>query len=922
MHFKKIYFLLIFIFYSVFIFSENLKDSPNLIEGSLKNGLHYYILKNEKPENRATLNLVVKSGSLNENDDQQGLAHLLEHMAFNGTTKYKKNDLIKYLQSLGLDFGGDLNAYTSFGETVYKLQIPTSSEDLNKGIEVLREWASEITLDPKAIDDEKSVVLEEWRLRQGLVQRIGDLQKKAIFGNSRYFYRFPIGTPEHIKNASSKLLKDYYIKWYTPKNMAVIAVGDFNPTEVENIIKKYFDYTTPDTFTERPVYKVGDNFKKSTTVFTDPELTGVSLDFITHGANFPINTMENLKKYLTLELLNGIINTQISIMAKEPNTPIIAGESYSYNIGNYDRFYGVSLNLREDNILAGIKNSYSLIKYFATNKISNDSLNLEKEDYINTLKNFVINEKSITNNTYVDMIKDRYLLGDTFLNPQKELELTESLISKITPTDIENAAKTLYNPNLVVFLTAPKKDNLIVPSSEEINKLINEIRNSKENSLNIISQSPILEKPNLTKGNIVSTKNEKDYTIFTLSNGIEVYFKNTNFDKDKIYIRLFKEEGSSTDDYNNYLNSLLASYLVSNSSVGNISTDNMDVFMKGKNFSVTPYINDYEQGFLINSNLKDLDTSLDFFRLMISNPQIDKTLFTNIIAQLKDDVKNRKNSPKALYKDKISEVISQNNPRRKPLSIEDLDKINSSSTLNIFKEKFSNFNNYKLILVGSLSKEEAIDKINKYFSSLPSKVENKTAISLDIKHPKNILKEEVTKGIDKKSTVTLIYPYEGTYSNNDRIMYTASAKILDMILIEEIREKLGGVYSIYSIPNLESYNYGENDLRILFSTKVDRTEEITEATKKVVNDFVNGKISKRKIDDIIKNYQLTYETSMKKNQFWFQYLYKKSFVPNYEILTPNQYTSFINYENMVKFLKEAINTNNYIQITLLPEGED
>ena len=240
---KKILFLFLFSIFSILIFAENFKNSENLITGKLENGIHYYIYRNKKPENKAMLNLVVKTGSLMEEDNEQGIAHFMEHMAFNGTTKFEKNEMIKYLQSIGLSFGGDLNAYTSFDRTVYKLLVPTTPKELEDGVEVLREWASEATLNPQEIESEKKVVIEEWRLRQGLTQRLGDVQKKALFEGSRYYDRFPIGLPETINGATQEIVREFYEKWYQPENISVIAVGDFDTNQVESYIHKYFNYS-------------------------------------------------------------------------------------------------------------------------------------------------------------------------------------------------------------------------------------------------------------------------------------------------------------------------------------------------------------------------------------------------------------------------------------------------------------------------------------------------------------------------------------------------------------------------------------------------------------------------------------------------------------------------------------------------------
>lgn len=922
MRVRKLSIFILFVFFSFTIFSQNLKNSDQLITGTLDNGLQYYIYKNVKPENRASLNLVVSSGSLNETDPQQGLAHFLEHMAFNGTTKYKKNDLVKYLQSLGLSFGGDLNAYTSFGETVYKLQVPTDKKELEEGIEVLREWATEISIDETSLNDEKNIILEEWRLRQGLSQRLGDSQKKAIFGDSRYFDRFPIGLPETIKSATPELLNSYYKKWYHPKNMAVVAVGDFNTKEVEEIIKKYFSYSPSTSFEPGNNYSIENHFKKNTVIFSDPELTNVSINFISRENNFSINSEETFKQLLTKQLLEEIMNTRFSFLSKQANSPINVGYSSSDRIGKFDYFNFITANIKEDKIDQGIEESFKILKSLAENKVSDTELSVEKAEYLSSLSQIVANRSSIQNNTFIEAIKDYYLYQDTFLEPEEELKLVEKTLPMISPEDIQKEAKNLYEKEMVIFFTAPKKDTLNLPDSKDIDTIIAKVKQAPVEKPISAYDNLNLDKMKLESGKIVSTSEKKDFKISKLSNGIEVFYKETPFDKDKIYMQLFKEEGSSNENMENYLNSLISSYLVSVSGVGKLSSDQLEIFMKGKNFSVSPYIDDYEQGFKIITDKANLETSLEFFRLMIANPKIDDNIFINLKEQLKEQIKNRENSPKALYSHKVKEILGNGNERRKPPTLDNLDKMSKNGALNLFKKKFSNFKNYRLIVVGSIDEATFNREISKYFASLPAKEPSDEVKSLNISPISGIKKETVVKGIDKKSTVTLIYPYEGKYSNINRNLYMAFSKVLDIILIEEIREKLGGVYSIYSVSDLEKYNYGENNLKIFFSTDTKRTQEVTNAVKNVVQNIIDGKIGEDKIKDVLENYKLNYETALKKNQFWSQYLYKKSFVEDYEVLTPTEYNTLINYNNMVNFLKGAIDPNNYIEVTLVPEKEE
>ncbi|MGL4904220.1 MAG: M16 family metallopeptidase, partial [Cetobacterium sp.] len=321
---------------------------------------------------RASLNLVVKAGSLLETEKEQGLAHFLEHMAFNGTTKYKKNELVKYLQSLGLSFGGDLNAYTSFSETVYKLQIPTNKEDLNTGFDVLKEWSSEITLDEKDIENEKKIIIEEWRLRQGISQRIGDIQKNIIFGESHYSKRYPIGLPETINSATSELLKGYYKKWYQPQNISIIAVGDFNEKDVENIIIQNFSSLKNTNEISKPEFQIPLPTKNNITIFTDAELTTTNLNILWKQNSKPLNTKEIFQKNIEKILLNSIVNTRMSILSKDKNSPFSYSSVYDFSLNKDINIFASSSSVKDNNIKETLTDVLNNLKDISLNGITPD----------------------------------------------------------------------------------------------------------------------------------------------------------------------------------------------------------------------------------------------------------------------------------------------------------------------------------------------------------------------------------------------------------------------------------------------------------------------------------------------------------------------------------------------------------------------
>lgn len=907
-------FLLLFI--SLIALGEKIENSKNLLTGKLSNGITYYIYRNKKPENRAELNLIVKAGSLFEEEEEQGIAHFMEHMAFNGTTKYEKNQMIKYLESIGLSFGGDLNAYTSFDRTVYKLNVPTDNmESFEKGVEVLREWATEATLDSEQVESEKKVIIEEWRLRQGLAQRLGDTQKKAIFSGSRYFDRFPIGLPETINEATSDILRGFYEKWYTPKNMSVAIVGDIDPKNAETLIKKYFNFQEKNQFIQGKDYKLKD-LENSYIVFTDPEIRYSTLTITKFLDRKIINTTENFQDSIENQLLFNILNTRIINLTKDSNCPIIEGAIYSYSINKYTDILNTSIALREDKIQEGVTLINNILKSSAINGISENELELEKKSMFNYYKTIVANKDSIQHDTYIDAIVNHVVDGESFVDVDAEFEIFQKVLKNIDISHLNKKIKDIYNKEGVYFLSAPEKNSII--SEKTLKETIEKDRKNNKNLLSFSNTIPSLPTLDLKDGELKKISDNE----YILSNGIKVTVKNSDFEKDRIYIKLFKKEGSSINSYNEYLNSIFAPNLVTDSGANTLKPNEIEAFMKGKNFNISAYINDYEQGFSIMSDKENLIPALEYLNHTIRKPKIDKEVFNTAILNAEESIKNRENSPKAVFGDKVAIIYSGNNERRKPFSLEDLKKIKIEDSLKIFKEKFDNFNGYNLIIVGAFDNNKLPNILKKYFASLPSENKIIAPKSLNLNIPKNIINEKVVKGIDKKATVTLIFPYNSNYGYKERILYSGFSRVLNIALIEDIREKIGGVYSIYSKTSLSPNNFGENFLSISFSCDTNRVDEITKAVIKSINSLLQN-IDQKKIDSVIKNYELSYDTEIKENSFWINYLYQKATVgEDYKVPTPKEYKEILTKKNLIDYNKKAITLNNYINVTLIPEKEN
>lgn len=911
---KSFLFILLFTLFSLSLSGKNFENSKNLISGKLENGIHYYIYKNNKPENKAMLNLVVKTGSLMEEDNEQGIAHFMEHMAFNGTTKFEKNEMIKYLQSIGLSFGGDLNAYTSFDRTVYKLLVPTTPKELEDGIEVLREWASEATLSPQEIDSEKKVVIEEWRLRQGLAQRLGDVQKKALFEGSRYFDRFPIGLPEIINGADQNLVKGFYQKWYQPENISIIAVGDFDTNQIENFIHKYFNYQGTQKGKTPKEYSLK-KLKNKYVVFSDDEIRYNTFTITKILDRDVIKDEKSMKNSIIDQLLFNILNTRLNNLQKESDTPFLQSLVYKYDINNSQDIFSAVAVIKNNKLSEGITLLNNFLKSSAKNGVTDYELELEKENLINNYKNLVTNKDSITHETYADSLVEHVMSGECFIDIDEEFNIYSTLIKNITTKDLNKRIKKIYKENSLYFLTTSTSQNKI--NEKQLEELIKESKNS--NKIIDFSIKPVILTP--LKTSLGSFTKETDGK-YLLSNGIKVFSKKTDFDKDKIYIKLFKKEGSSSNDYTTFINSTIAPTIIEQSGVGNLKPTDIDTFMKGKNFSISSYISDYEQGFIISTDRKNLELALEYMNYLIYEPKVDKIIYENTISDLRESLNNRNNSPQIVYRDKIREIYSGKNNRKLPLSEKDLTLISPEKVLNIYKEKFSNFSEYNLIVVGSFNEEELEKNLKTYVASLPSENSKTIITPLDLKTPKNIVKEKIIKGVDKKATVTLIFPYNFKYGYEEKTLYNSFSQILNIALIEDIREKIGGVYSISSRTSLSPNNYGEDKMVISYSCDISRVDEIEKAVLQSLENLLYKDIDKEKINSVVKNYELSYNTEMKENSFWFNYLYQKITVPNYKLATPEEYKELVTKENIWKVNRKAINLKNYISVTLIPEKEE
>lgn len=915
---KKIVIIMTLIL-SATCFSKNTSNSKKLIVKKLDNGMTYYFYKNSKPKNRASVNVIVNAGSLQEEENQLGLAHFLEHMCFNGTENYKKNSIIKYFESIGLSFGGDLNAHTSFNETVYKLKLPTNNKKkFEKGIEILFEMTFKATLTQEDIDLEKQVIIEEWRLGQGISERLyKNVYEKAIFENSMYKKRRVIGDMDIIKNAKKENLEAFYKKWYRPENMAIVVVGDLNEEYVEKTITKYFgkaekkEKIIPRKYSLK---ELEDNF----IIFRDEEIKVPEFQMISRKDRNLIYNEKYFKDSIGKILLKNILKNKYIMEINLGNESLLSG-GLSWNNYIKDTTQSVYGTLVQGKEKKGIKTVYENLKYLGEKEISKEELDLEKKEILNTLEMIVKNKDSIHNKQIIKDINGIFIKNDLFLSPEETLEIYLKYVNEINPLYIKELAKDIYIDKAAYILYLPKNENKVFENKDDFKNFIGKLRKGKIEKSNLEIKEIKLNIMNLKEGKINSIVKKNGYEELKLSNGINTFYKKTDFKKDEIIISLIKEEGNSNENDINYLNSLMASSMINDSGAGNVLAKDLNMYMKGKKFKVIPFIDEYIQGVKIISTKKDLEESLNYFLNIVLNPKIDNQIYNINMKGLKELIQNRKNSSKDVFKDKIIEILYNNNFRKRALTIKDLEKIEKNKMLEVYKNKFSNFNNYKLIIVGSLEEEKLQNILKKYFASLPvdSSI-NKEYKKNNLIYPVGKIEDEVIKGRDKKIKVNIFYPIKVKYNQENKYLVNTLSKILKINLTEEIREKMGGIYGVSVRSKLDKYEPGL--LEIKFSTDPKKQEKVTNAILEEIRKINEGKINIETLNSVKENYKNIYEDNQNENYYWVNFLTNKLIEKeDYKKITPEKYNELVEKNKLSKFAEKFVDANNYIKVILKPK---
>ena len=896
--------------------------------GKLANGLTYYIRKNVEPQERVYMYLVNKVGSILENEQQRGLAHFLEHMAFNGTTHYPNNTLVDYLQKNGISFGADINAYTSFNETVYQLQLPSNDSELvSNGFQILADWAQGITLEHSEIDSERGVILEEKRGGKSLGERIQEKTFPVALNHSLYTKRLPIGTEQVIQHFAYQEIEDFYKNWYRPNLQAIIVVGDIDVDKTEERIKKQFAaLKNPANPTPRPEYHIPLKGKNQFMVVTDPEITSTSIDITIKHPEHKLKSDADFKHSITKTLFNEMMAGRYSPIFRTANPPFLGGgASLSGFMGGLDVFQ-IQLSAKPGRLKEGFDAIWREI--FRAKKLGFTASELQraKDNYISQMENLLEEKDKIGSSQYVQEYIQHFLNEVASPGVDYEIKLMREILPTIGLSDIQQVLQQyVKNSDRDIVILAPEAEKASLPTEKQMISWINKLSKEKLSPFKEeLSNLPLLQhQPQ--EGTIVKEEQDSKLgtTTLTLSNNVKVVLKPTSFQNNQISFQGFSYGGTSLYDDQDFQNATNAVGLVMASGLGNYNADEFEKSMAGKMASAYPFISETAQGISGMSNSKDLELALEMMYGYFTEPRLDTVIASGILANAKDGLKDRDKNGDAVFQDSLMAILSGNNIRRTGVTMEKINQIDPQKALEIYKERFADASGYNFTFVGSFDIEKIKPLITTYIGGLPSSgKESPSFRNLNINIPSGRINKELALSKEDKAMVYLILSGDYPYQPQNNMALQAFREVLEIRLLERLREQEGGVYSPSIQMDYSKLPGQRYTLTIAFSCAVPNVDKLSQYTIEEIEKLKHEGPSAENLNKFKANDKLNYEAAVKTNDFWSNYLYSNLY--NGDDMNSVFERSALRDQLSVEAVKQTalkfISDKNIIKIVQLPEA--
>ncbi|TRO66866.1 M16 family metallopeptidase [Christiangramia sabulilitoris] len=912
---------------------EKIPTDPNVKIGKLENGLTYYIRNNGKPEDKLELRLAIKAGSILETDEQQGLAHFIEHMNFNGTKNFEKNELIDYLQSIGVKFGADLNAYTSFDETVYILPIPSDDpEKLEGGFTVLEDWAHNALLTEEAIDGERGVVMEEYRLGLGPDKRMMQEYLPKLMHNSRYAERLPIGKKEVIEGADYETIRSYYKDWYRPGLMAVIAVGDLDVDIIEQKIKSHFsNLEKRKNPTERKEYGVPNHEETFVAIAKDPDanFSRVQIYYKDLEEAKDVVTIADYRKNLERSMFSSMINNRLQELANSTTPPFTYGFSY------YGGTFSPLKNAYQSFAMTGENDQLTALKALVTENervkrygFNENEFARAKKEYLARLEKQFKDRDKQASNRIVGQYVSNFLQNSPIPGIEWTYQYAKENLDDISLENINGLINDfIHDENRVVVLTGPEKESIEKITEEQVLAILKDVENSEieEYAYEDVRENLITDMP--AAGSVKEVKTNEDLNVKTLllSNGAKVVYKKTDFKNDEILFSAYSAGGTSLYSNEEFLSTVYANGGLTEAGIGGLDKNELNKMMSGKIVNVRPGISSYSEGFSGSTTPKDFEIMMQMIHLYFTDLNKDEEAYESFATKQKNFLGNLMSNPNFYFQNEIGKFRNEGNPRYAGFPTpQKFDEMDYDLAYQKYQERFADASDFTFYFVGNLDEEKVKKLSAKYIASLPSKNSKEEFRAPEFREKTDSYREKtVYKGKDPKSLVSIMWNGETEYDEEDDLAFSALGEILTIKLVEELREEEGGVYGVGARGNMSKIPYDSYSFSISFPCGPENVEKLTKSAIAEVQKIKKDGPSQEDLDKVKETFRLQRKEKLKENKFWIAQL-EKAERENMDISEIEDYNDMVEEletDDIQKMAEKYLN-ENYLLGVLMPETED
>lgn len=913
--------------------TDALPISSEVKIGKLSNGLTYYIQNNGKPEDKVELRLAIKAGSILETDDQLGLAHFMEHMNFNGTTNFKKNELVDYLQSIGVEFGADLNAYTGFDQTVYILPIPSDDpEKLDKGFQILQDWAGNALLTDKDIDDERGVVIEEYRTRLGAATRMQSKYLNKIAYKSKYADRLPIGTLENLETFKYESIRRFQEDWYRPNLMAVIAVGDLDVETLEQKIKDNFSgLKNPKNEKPREEFFSENHVETFVAIEWDEEATGsqVQIYYKDKGKPKKTKTIADFRANMVEGLFDQMINNRLAEYSNKPNPPFVYGFSYKGGIiGNKEAYQSFAAT-NETGQLDALKTLLEENERVKRYGFKASELKRAKKDFLARLERQFKNNDKRESGRIVNSYIQHFLQESPIPGIAWTFDFAKSEFPNITLDEVNGLiADFLHDDNRLVILTGPKKEGLTKVTEQQVIDLLETVKKAdiEDYKDEAVREALMPVKPK--KGSITNTTINyegqiNETTTLTLSNGAKITYKKTDFKNDEVLFEAFSYGGTSLYSTEELKETSSANRGLFEAGIDGIDKNEMAKMTSGKIVRVSPFIGGLSEGFRGSSSPKDLEMLFQMVHLYFTKLDKDTEAFTSYISKQKAFLGNILSNPNISFQIALGEFLNEGNPRYTGFPDEEqLDKANYDLAYEKYKERFANAGDFHFYFVGNVDEKQLVDYAETYIASLAGTNDKEMYKVHDFRPKSGSHEFTYNKGTEPKSQVRLSWTGEAKYNEKEARAISLLGEILSIKLIEKLREEEGGVYGAGARGSMSKMPYGRFNFSISFPCGPDNAEKLINASIAELDKILKDGPTVTDLDKVKKAALLTRKEKLEQNRFWLSTIKGADY-------TNSDLNNVVNYETNInavtakeihKVAKKYL-TKGYIKAVLMPEKE-